>query len=171
MDNSLESVTKFLEDTQNLVQDIRNTGQQAADQIAILAGKVDESKEEVTALAANLGQPFQVSPDAATKAQQQVLLNRISDISKKIDKFQNAPDITTELLADRAELYVALANTFDQAIGQIVQFTPDDITQINALLKQAALDAASRQRWADVLNAAVQLTEIALKIGLKVAAA
>ena len=66
---------------------------------------------------------------------------------------------------------MALAGTFDESVAQLVQFTSDEVQQINALLKQATLDAASRQKWADLLNSAVALTKLALQVAVKVAAA
>lgn len=170
-ETSLQSVTDFLEKSQDLVQEVRDTDAQAAADIKLLADKVDANQKQAKDLAASLGNQFQVSKSAATKAKQQDLLNKISDKTKSIEQFKDSPELTTNLIADRGTLYVALANTFDDTVGTLIQFTPDEITDINNLLKQAALDADTRQKWANVLNASVQLAELALKVAVKVAAA
>ena len=171
IETSLQRVTQFWQSNQALIEEIHSTGTQAADQLAALAGKIDTSHTQAAELAASLGAQFQVSGDPATKATQQSLIGKIDAISQKIERFRDSPEITTNLLADRGTLYVALADTYDATVGQFVQFTPDEVSAINGLLQQAALDAASRQRWADILNSAVQLSELALKVAVKIAAA
>lgn len=56
-------------------------------------------------------------------------------------------------------------------VGKIIVFMPTEVTQLRALLQQAALDAKERQQWADILAATVQVIKVALAIAVKVAAA
>jgi hypothetical protein len=62
-----------------------------------------------------------------------------------------------------AALYVALANTYNNSIRKIVPFTQEEVDTLRVLLRRATLDAAARQRRADVLDAAVQLAKLGLR--------
>jgi hypothetical protein len=170
-ENSLQWITEFWKNNQALVEQIQKTGQGAADDIKKLADALQENQQQGTQLGAALSTGFQVAPDDKTKQAQSNLIKRIQDLNEQIEQFRDEPEITAPMLSQRSDLYVALADTFDQVVSQFVVFGPDEVKEINGLLNQAALDAASRQKWADVLNATVALTEMALQVAVKVAAA
>ncbi|HTL54683.1 MAG TPA: hypothetical protein VL361_03355 [Candidatus Limnocylindrales bacterium] len=170
-ENSLKWITEFWKNNQALIEEIQATSQDATDRIKELAEALQENQTQGTQLAAALGKRFQKGKDEDTRQKQTDLINKIADINKEIQEFHSSPEITGPLESERSDLYEALADTFDNSVRQIVRFSPDEITEINGLLRQADLDAASRQKWADVLNAAVSLTEMALKVAVKVAAA
>jgi hypothetical protein len=110
-----------------------------------------------------------VTKDADTKQQQQSLLDQIQQQHDKLAEFEDSPELTTGILLKMANLYLRLADTFDETINNFVPSSNDELDQINDLLQQAAVDAANRQNWADVLNATVKLGEMALQIAAKVA--
>jgi HPt (histidine-containing phosphotransfer) domain-containing protein len=169
---SLKGVTEFLQLNQDLIKTLGQTAKDAADEIKTVASQLEDLRQQSKELVEGLNtQPFDVGADAAVRQQQQGLLDQIAKTQKKIEKFIDAPELTTPLYGDLAGLYVELANTYNQGVRQFVQFTDDEITEINGLLQQATLDAIARQRWADVLAGAVALTKVALKVGLKLAAA
>ena len=60
---------------------------------------------------------------------------------------------------------------YNNAVRKIVPFTQDEVDSLKVLLRRATLDAAARQRWADVLDAAIQLAKLGLRVAVKVAAA
>ena len=170
-ENSLKWVTEFWKNNQALVEQIQQTGKDSAADIKGAADALQKNQQQATQLAGALSTNFQVAPDGATKQKQSDLIKRIQSLNETIQEFRDSPEITASLLAKRSDLYMALADTFDESVAQLVQFTPDEVQEINDLLKQAALDAASRQAWADVLNGAVALTKMALQMAVKVAAA
>jgi hypothetical protein len=170
-DNSIQWIADFWKNNQALVEQIQETGQDAADDIKKLADALQENQKQAAKLAGVLDTKFGVASDDNTKKTQSDLIKRIQDLNEEIKEFRDSPEITAPLLSKRSDLYLALADTFDQSVREFVQFTPDEIKEINDLLEQAALDTATRQKWADVLNAAVALTELALKVAVKVAAA
>lgn len=170
-ENSLKWITAFWKTNQDLIEQIQKTSADAADSIQELADALQENHTQGTQLAASLGKKFQVGADEQTRQEQTDLINRIAELNKQIEEFRNSPEISGPLESERSDLYLALADTFDNSVKRIVQFTPDDITKINDLLQQAELDADSRRKWADVLNATVALTEMALQVAVKVATA
>ena len=169
--NSLQWVTEFWKNNQKLVEQIQKTGKDVAAEIKDVADAVKSNQEQAVTLAAALGTKFAVAQSDAVKQRQQELIKQIEDLNQQIQEFRNSPEITSNLLTDRSTLYEALAQTFDNSVEEFVEFTPAEIAEINGLLKEAALDSASRQRWAKVLDATVALTQMALKIAIKVAAA
>ena len=170
-ENSFEWVTQFWKANQGLVEQLQTTVQGTAADLKKLADAEQQNQQQGNQLAAALGTQFKVASDAQTKQKQLDLLNQIQELNKEIAEFHDEPDITADLLATRSTLYVALADTFDQTVEQFVQFTPEEIIDINGLLKQATLDTASRQKWAAVLDASVALTKMALNVAVKMAAA
>jgi len=170
IETSLKWVTDFWRDNQALVEDIQKQANGAPGQLKNLVQALDEKKSEATQLSAALGKPFDAG-NAAVKAKQQDLIKQIAELDQEINQFRNTPAIVADLLTNRADLNEALSETFDATVQTFVQFTPNEITELNDLLTQASLDADSRLKWAKVLDAGVALTEMALKIAVKIAAA
>ena len=170
VEKSIEGVTQFWKANQGLVEQIQQTGQGAVDDIKTIADALQKNQQQAAELADGLGGNFRVASAADVKQKQSDLIQQIQALNKQIEEFHSAPEITADLYAQRGMLYVALADTFDDSVEQIVVFSADEITELNELLAQAAVDAASRQKWATVLNAAVSLTEMTLKLAAKLAA-
>lgn len=171
IENSLEGVVTFWKTNQDLFKEIFNTEKDAADTLTNLAAQLEQNRKDATTLVAGLNKSnFQVTKDADTKQQQQGLLDQIQQQQDKLAEFEDSPELTTGILLKMANLYLQLADTFDDTIDNFVPFTDDELAQIKDLLQQAAVDAANRQNWADVLNATVKLGEMALQIAAKVAA-
>lgn len=162
----------FLKGNDALVQEVGDTARDAVNLITGLADRIEARRKETASLVDGLGAlPFDVARTADMAAKQSQILGQIEDTSKSIQQFRDHPEITTPLLATRAALYVALANTYNDAVRKIVPFTQDEVDSLKVLLRRAALDAAARQRWADVLDAAVQLAKLGLRVAVKLAAA
>jgi hypothetical protein len=171
IEKSFEGVMGFWKNNQDLITQISETGKDAGDTIKNLAAELEQNRQDAATLVGGLKKgSFQVTKDADIKKQQQNLLEQIQEQQDKLAEFEDAPELTTGILLRMANLYVQLADTFDDTISNFVPFADDEIDQINGLLQQAAVDAAHRQSWADVLTAAVKLGEMALQIAVKVAA-
>ena len=165
-------ILDFLQGNDGLVKDIGDTAKDAGALIKKLADRVEAGRTEAQNLVDRLGNvPFDVAPTPDIRARQTQILDSIEDTSKKIQEFRGFPEITAALLATRATLYVALANTYNDAIRKTVPFTADEVAALKVLLRSATLDAAARQRWADVHDAAIQLAKLGLRVAVKVAAA
>ena len=54
--------------------------------------------------------------------------------------------------------------------GKIIKFTDEEVAELKELMRQATLDTEARRRWADILNASIQVTKIALKVAVKLVA-
>jgi hypothetical protein len=168
---SFKGVAGFYQQNQALIQTLGSTAKDAYDEIKTVAGQLEDLRQQSAELVPLLNvRSFDVATDLAVRQQQQVLLGKIADTQAKIQKFIDAPELTTPLYADLAGYYVALANTYNQTMRRFVQFTPAETAELNGLLQQATLDTLARQRWADVLNGAVALTKMALKVAVKLAA-
>jgi hypothetical protein len=167
---STQGLTDFLQRNDKLIQDIRETGKDVTDQVKGLATRFDQARNEAQELISKLGTAsFVVAKANDTKVKQARLFEEITVIGKKISDYQDHPEITAGLYATQAAKYVALANTFNDTVSQFVTFTDDEVAQLQTLLRGATLDAEARQRWADILDATVQLTKLALKVAAKLA--
>jgi hypothetical protein len=165
-------IIDFLKGNDDLVKEVGDTARDAVNVITTLSDRIEARRKETKALVDGLGQlSFEVARTLDLAAKQAEILAEIEHTSKTIQQFRNHPEITTSLFATRAALYVALANTYNDSIRKIVPFTQEEVDALRVLLRRATLDAAARQRWADVLDAAVQLAKLGLRVAVKVAAA
>jgi hypothetical protein len=168
---SFKGVAGFYQQNQALIQTLGDTAQAAVGEIRTLAGQLDDLRQQGAELVPLLNaRSFELATDAAVRQQQQDLLAKIEATQAKIIKFIDAPDLTTPLYADLAGYYAELANTYNQTARRFVRFTNAEIAELSSLIQQATLDAIARQRWADVLDATVALTKLALKVAVKLAA-
>jgi hypothetical protein len=164
---SIKGITDFWQSNQGLISDI----QEGAKTIADLADQLDQNRKDgQSALAAVGATQFLVATDAGTKAQQAGLLQQITGISQRIQDSQGDLTIVSGLNNQLATLYMALGNTYNSLVAQIVTFTPAEVAQLQGLLQQATLDTTARQRQADLLNGAVQISKFALGFAMKLAA-
>lgn len=164
-------IINFLQENDKLIKDITQTAKDAAAALATLADRLAQNRRDTQELVDRVGTiEFEVARSTDAKVKQQELLDEIADISKKIQNFRDQPEITTPLYATRSALYVALANTFNDTVRTIVTFTLEEIDEMKVLLRRATLDAEARQQWAHVLDGAVQLAKLGLKLALKLAA-
>ena len=171
IDTTAQGILGFLQGNDKLVRDISGTAKDAGGALAGLVGRLEATRRDAADLVAKLGTvPFAVAKTSDAKQEQQRLLDQISEVSKNIQEFQDHPEITTHFFALRAALYTALANTYNDSIATVVSFTPDEVDQLRTLLRRATLDAAARQRWADILDGAVQLAKFGLRLAAKLAA-
>jgi hypothetical protein len=68
------------------------------------------------------------------------------------------------------DAYMLLANTYNDLVGQIVTFTPQEIDELRVLLRKATLDIEFRKQLAHVLDAAVQVSKLLLRVAGKLVA-
>jgi hypothetical protein len=139
--------------------------------LADLANQLDQQRQDgQSALAAVKTTAFLVSTDPGTKEAQAALLQQIDDLNTQIQAEDADPIAVAALNNQLADAYMALGNTYNSLVPQMVVFTPAEVTQLQTLLQQATLDAAARQQEADVLNAAVQVSKFALGLAVKLTA-
>lgn len=172
IEKSFEGVVDFWKKNQDLLTQIFNTGKEASNIIKSLADQLEQNRQDAEALVPALTTAkFQRTKAADVQKQQQNILQQIQEQNDKLVEFKDSPELTTGILSKISDLDLELAETFDETIAGFVPFNNDEIAGINELLQEAAVDAVNRQKWADVLDATVKLTEMALKIAMKVAAA
>lgn len=167
IDASINGVTDFLKQNEDLIKDIG----EAAKTIETLNRQLTENRKQAEKLVDRINEmKFAVSQSAETRQRQRLLLSKIEQVSKDIQLFADEPDILALLFAQRAGFYMALGNTFDDLVSDIVRFSPQEIDDLRVLLRRATLDAKSRQEIAHVLDAAVQLSKFALRVATKLVA-
>jgi hypothetical protein len=134
-----------------------------------LSVEVDHAREEAKVLVDQLGTvEFAVGKQDETKVRQKALLEAVAALRKKFETYKNDPLRRGIYSAEISNLYVQLANTFNnETIAQIVPFSRDEIKAYKALMKEAILDAASRKKRAAVIKAAAQISKLALGIAGK----
>jgi predicted nuclease with TOPRIM domain len=165
---SIKGVVDFLKKNDDLIREVAKTGREAVERIKELADKLDKAREETRDLLEKVTRiEFSVSKFLKTREKQRILLEEIQDIGRRIRRFEAYPDITAHLYTDLSALYMSLANTYTQSIRRMVTFTDQETDEIKVLLRRSVLDAASRQRKADVLDAAVQLAKLMFKVARK----
>ena len=90
---------------------------------------VDHAREEAKALIDQLGTiEFEVGKQDETKVRQKALLEAVAALRKKFETYKNDPLRRGIYAAEISNLYVQLANTFNnETIAQIVPFSRDEV--------------------------------------------
>lgn len=171
MQTSLAGVVGFLEDNDSLIKQLMETAESAHQEISDLSVQVDHAREEAKVLVDQLGTvEFAIGQTDDTRVRQKALLEAVAALRKKFETYKNDPLRRGIYAAEISNLYVQLANTFNNAtIAQIVPFSKDEIKSYKELMKEAVLDAASRKKRAVVIKAAARLSRLALGIAGKLA--
>lgn len=171
METSMAGVVGFLEDNDNLIKQVMETAESANQEISDLSVQVDHAREEAKALVDQLAvAEFAIGKQDETKVRQKALLEAVATLRKKFETYKNDPLRRGIYAAEISNLYVQLANTFNnETIAQIVPFSKDEIKSYKELMKEAVLDAASRKKRAAVIKAAAQISKLALGIAGKLA--
>ncbi|MFZ1803107.1 MAG: hypothetical protein WAU05_04195 [Nitrospira sp.] len=171
METSIAGVVGFLEDNDSLIKQLMETAESAQEEISTLSVEVDQAREEAKALIDQLGTvEFEIGKQDETKVRQKALLEAVAALRKKFETYKNDPLRRGIYAAEISNLYVQLANTFNnETIAQIVPFSKDEIRAYKELMKEAILNAASRKKRAAVIKAAAQISRLALGIAGKLA--
>ncbi|MDH4302381.1 MAG: hypothetical protein OEV51_09905 [Nitrospira sp.] len=171
METSIAGVVGFLEDNDSLIKQLMETAESASQEISDLSVQVDHAREEAKELVDQLGAvEFEVGKQDETKVRQKALLEAVETLRKKFETYKNDPLRRGIYAAEISNLYLQLANTFNnETIAQIVPFTRDEIKTYKELMKEAVLDAASRKKRAAVLKAAAKISKLAIGIAGKLA--
>lgn len=171
METSIAGVVGFLEDNDTLIKQLMETAESASQEISDLSVQVDHAREEAKALVDQLGAvEFEVGKQDETKVRQKALLEAVETLRKKFETYKNDPLRRGIYAAEISNLYLQLANTFNnETIAQIVPFSRDEIKTYKELMKEAVLDAASRKKRAAVLKAAAKISKLAIGIAGKLA--
>ncbi|MEK9142066.1 MAG: hypothetical protein AAB308_13515 [Nitrospirota bacterium] len=169
METSFSGVVGFLENNDSLIKQLMETAEGATETISDLAVEVDHAREEAKAMVDQLGTAqFKVGKQDETKVRQKALLEAVAALRKKFETYKNDPLRRGIYAAEISNLYLQLANTFNnETIAQIVPFSRDDIKVYKDLMREAVLDTASRKRRSAVLKAAVQISRLALGVAGK----
>ncbi|MGE3979506.1 MAG: hypothetical protein AB7F94_18265 [Nitrospira sp.] len=171
METSMAGVVSFLEDNDSLIKQVMETAEGAHQEITDLAGQVDHAREEAKVLVDQLGiVEFAVGKQDETKIRQKALLEAVAALRKKFETYKNDPLRRGIYAAEISNLYLQLANTFNnETVAQLVPFNKDEIKVYKDLMKAAVLDTASRKKRAAVIKAAAQISKLALGIAGKLA--
>lgn len=170
IEKSFKGVSEFYKQNQDLIQTLVGTAKDATDEIVRVAQQLDDLRKKSSDLVDALNvSSFDVAKTESNRLLQQTLLSKIDSAQKKIETFIDDPVVTTPIFGDLVGYYLELANTYNDNVRKIVQFSNKEIIELNTLIQKATLDTISRQRWADVLAGAVALTKLALKVAVKLA--
>lgn len=171
METSIAGVVGFLEGNDSLIKQLMETAESASQEISDLSVQVDHAREEAKVLVDQLGAvEFEVGKQDETKVRQKALLEAVGTLRKKFETYKNDPLRRGIYAAEISNLYLQLANTFNnETIAQIVPFTRDEIKIYKELMKEAVLDAASRKKRAAVIKAAAKISKLAIGIAGKLA--
>lgn len=164
---ALSDLKSFVQKNEALIEEIRD-GVKALD---ALNNKLDQHRQDADTLLSQINNlSFAPARDDVVRKRQRVLLEEIEELGKKISIHADDPDLLILLFTHRGELWFDLGNTFNEAAGSIITFSPEEIDELRVLLRRATLDAAARQRAADVVDAGIQLSKLAFRIAAKVVA-
>jgi hypothetical protein len=169
MESSIRGVISFLSDNDSLIKQLMETAESAHEEINDLSVQVDHAREEAKALIDQLGtSEFVVGKADETKVRQKALLEAVAALRKKFETYKNDPLRRGIYAAEISNLYVQLANTFNnETIAQIVPFSKDEVKAYKELMKEAVLDTASRKKRAAVIKAAAHISRLAIGIAGK----
>ena len=171
MNRSIEGVVTFLQDNDSLIKQLMETAESATTSIEQLATQVDHARDEAQVLVDQLGGvDFSVGRQDDTKVRQTALLDAVAALRKKFETYKNDPLRRGIYAAEISNLYLQLANTFNnETVARVVPFEPDEITSYKDLLTKSLLDAASRKKRSAVIKAAAQVSRLALGVAGKLA--
>ena len=171
METSIAGVVGFLEDNDTLIKQLMETAESASQEISDLSVQVDHARKEAKELVDQLGTvEFEVGKQDETKVRQKALPEAVATLRKKFETYKNDPLRRGIYAAEISNLYLQLANTFNnETIAQIVPFTREEIKTYKELMKEAVLDAASRKKRAAVIKAAAKISKLAIGIAGKLA--
>jgi hypothetical protein len=171
METSIAGVVGFLENNDSLIKQLMETAESANQEISDLSVQVDHAREEAKVLVNQLGAvEFAIGKADETRVRQKALLEAVETLRKKFETYKNDPLRRGIYAAEISNLYLQLANTFNnETIAQIVPFTREEIKTYKELMKEAVLDAASRKRRAAVIKAAAKISRLAIGIAGKLA--
>ena len=171
MNRSIEGVITFLRDNDNLIKQLMETAESATTEIEQLATRVSNARDEAQVLVDQLGTAeFSVGRQDDTKVRQTALLEAVGALRKKFETYKNDPLRRGIYAAEISNLYLQLANTFNnETVAQIVPFEADEISIYKDLMKKAVLDTASRKKRAAVIKAGAQISRLALGVASKLA--
>ncbi len=152
MNRSFEGVVTFLRDNDSVLKQLMETAETATQEIGQLATRVDHARDEAQVLIDQLGTvEFSVGRQDETKVKQTALLDAVAALRKKFETYKNDPLRRGIYSAEISNLYLQLANTFNNdTVSQLVPFAQDEIDGYKDLMRKAILDAESRQRRAAV---------------------
>lgn len=169
---SLEGVVNFMRGNDKLIKEVMETGEGALTELQKLANRLEVSRTDTEDLIKTLGQAkFAIDKDQDIRATQEKILQEIGENGKKIMLFSDEPELVGLFHSHRAKLYLAMANTYDTTVQKVISFSEAEVEELKRLLERAMLDTASKKRKAALLDGAIAMTKIALKVGLKLAAA
>ncbi len=173
MNASIQGVVTFLQDNDSLIKQLMETAESANTDIEQLADQVDHARDEAQLLVDQLGTvAFAVGKQDETKVRQKALLEAVAALRKKFETYKNDPLRRGIYAAEISNLYLQLANTFNnETVAQIVPFEADEIATYKDLLTKAILDVESRKKRAAVIKAAAQISRLALGVAGKLAVA
>ena len=173
MNRSIAGVVTFLQDNDSLIKQLMETAESATNDIEQLATQVDHARNEAQVLVDQLGGvEFAVGLQDDTRVRQTALLDAVAALRKKFETYKNDPLRRGIYAAEISNLYLQLANTFNnETVAQIVPFEADEISMYKDLLTKAVLDTASRKRRAAVIKAAAQMSRLALGVAGRLAVA
>ncbi|MDH5741265.1 MAG: hypothetical protein OEY77_13160 [Nitrospira sp.] len=171
METSIAGVVGFLEGNDNLIKQLMEAAESASQEISDLSVQVDHARGEAKILVDQLGTvEFSIGKTDETKVRQKALLEAVAALRKKFETYKNDPLRRGIYAAEISNLYLQLANTFNnETIAQIVPFTRDEIKTYKELMREAVLDAASRKKRAAVIKAAAKISKLAIGIAGKLA--
>jgi len=171
METSIAGVVGFLEGNDSLIKQLMETAESAHQEISGLSVQVDHAREEANVLVDQLGAvEFAVGKTEETRVRQKALLEAVAALRKKFETYKNDPLRRGIYAAEISNLYVQLANTFNnETIAQVVPFSTDEIKTYKELMREAVLDAASRKKRAAVIKAAARVSRLAIGIAGKLA--
>jgi hypothetical protein len=171
MNRSIEGVVTFLQGNDSLIKQLMETAETATNDIEQLATQMEHARDEAQVLVDQLGTvEFAVCRQDDTKVRQTALLDAVAALRKKFETYKNDPLRRGIYAAEISNLYLQLANTFNnETVAKIVSFDADEITTCKDLLSKAVLDTASRMKRAAVIKAAAQVSRLALNVAGKLA--
>jgi predicted nucleic acid-binding Zn-ribbon protein len=169
---SFEGVNQFLKENEELVEEIRGAVSATKDTIESLADRVRANRAKTEELTKKIGKiPFKIAKKGDTKDRQKELLKKIEEAKKKIEKHKDDPTKMGLFQADLSSYYLELGNTYlEEPIEQMVTFNQVEADEIGGLLQSATLDSQKRENLAAILDAAVQISKVVLKVAVKLAA-
>lgn len=168
---SIDELVKTIFDQEELIDELLDLAEAGGEIGDEMPDRVDEARDRAGLLIGDLdGVEFQISDDPDDRAEQQLLLSEMKAIGKRVQLCRYYPDVVRYLRLQREAVFAALNDTYGDLTSYVIEFSDDEVAQLEVLLRRAAVDSDEREVWAQLIDSAVQVAKIYFRVAARMTA-
>jgi hypothetical protein len=168
---NLGSVMRLAQKVDGLIDEIQDSSDASPQRVGELLEKYVNDALGIVGGSVDKEEKLSAPGKPEIKQEVRELLQDIEGQKAVIERFRDRPHLVGPLKLQLANYYIQLGNLIiTDSVSQIIKFSAAERNEINQLLQQAQQDAQQRQRLANILTGAVNLSKALLKLTVKTVA-